>query len=401
MYSIDINKVKDLQEIHWKWFWNRATKSSIKFKDAKGGFLKLSYQFFWKIFFDWDKNTINNILFATKEEMLNKIDENGLFYKKYKNCIENIVRTTSNLMLFDKEKIKQVEEFVQKTFGYVDFENGSWQVENGRSLKAKYGKNWSAKRSLWNAYIFTTKMNVDVCPYCGRQYIFTLGDGEDKKKGRPQIDHYFPEAEFPFLSCSLYNFIPSCASCNHQKSDKYNSKKKGWRNIPYPYEDFEATSKNGKNKLYDNVMFKAFYQFAKNDSGKKTEKLRYGIKLRENGAKLTGEMKNADEAFHLEDLYNMHYLELEDLFSRYRIYNKSRLKNILSVILSAQNTPFVNKLSNILFLKAIISAESCRLKKVILGLPLGNGDQQYPLKKFKEDIVKQLDLTYDKIKKGQ
>jgi hypothetical protein len=38
---------------------------------------------------------------------------------------------------------------------------------------------------------------------------------------------------------------------------------------------------------------------------------------------------------------------------------------------------------------------------VILGFPLGNSDRQYPLKKFKEDIVKQLDDTYKKMKKGQ
>lgn len=392
MFSIDINKVKALQDVHWKWFWNRAKKTSIEFKHANGGCLKINYQKFLNLFFGWNENTVINILFATKEEMLNLIDENGIFYKAYKNSLKQMVEVKSNGLISSEETFLGGEKFVRDVFGYKDFENGNCPLEDGRSLWRK-DKNWKNKRSVWNAYAFTTKMGVDVCPYCGRQYTFTLGDGEEEKNGRPQIDHYIPEAEYPFLSCSLYNFIPSCASCNHQKSDKYNSKKVEWRNIPYPYEDFDAISKSGGKKIYDDMKFRAFYQFQKNDDGEITDKLCYGIKLRENGAKLVGELKNADEAFHLEDLYNMHDLELEDLFARYRIYNKSRLKNILTVIYSDQNTSTSRQFKN------MISSESRRLKKVILGFPLGNDDRQYPLKKFKEDIVKQLDDTCKKMKK--
>lgn len=394
MYSIDINKVKALQDIHWKWFWKRAAKSSIEFKHANGGCLKINYQIFLKLFFGWNEEIVMNILLATKEEMFDLINENGSFYKAYKNSLKQMIEVNSSVLLSSEEMFWEVEKFVRDLFGYKDFENGSCPLEDGRSLWRK-DKNWKSKRRFWNAYAFTSQMGIDVCPYCGRQYTFTLGDGDGVKNGRPQIDHYIPEAEYPFLSCSLFNFIPSCASCNHQKSDKYNSKKVEWRNIPYPYEDFDAISKRDGKKLYDDMKFKAFYQFLRNDDGKITDKLCYGVKLRENGATLTGELKNADEAFHLEDLYNMHDLELEDLFTRYRIYNKSRLKNILTVIYSAQNTSITRQFKN------MISSESCRLKNVILGFPLGNSDRQYPLKKFKEDIVKQLDDTCKKMKKGQ
>ena len=421
MFSIDINKVKALQDIHWKWFWKRADKkikleyvvinqNKPKYKgvflphigisnNLKNCFSKVieeySYKEFWEKFFKWREDDIYAILFASKDEMFEKIDNNKPFFQNYSSHIKAMNILFLPMPLKVGGKIRTIEDVVRETFGYKDFEDGGSPIEDGRSLRAKYGENWRLKRRSWNAYSFTTKMGVDVCPYCGRQYTFTLGDGDEVKNGRPQIDHYIPETEYPFLSCSLYNFIPSCASCNHQKSDKYNSKKVKWRNIPYPYEDFDAISKSGEKKLYDDVNFKAFYQFVKDESGEQTDELCYGIKLRKNGNKLSGEMKNADDAFHLEDLYNMHDLELNDLFSRYRIYNKSRLKNILTVIYSAQNT------SNSRQFKSMISTESCRLKKVILGFPLGNDDRQYPLKKFKEDIVKQLDDTCKKMKKGQ
>ncbi len=417
MFSIDLNRIKPLEDLHWEWFWNRAGKkyieleyfiinqsypkykgvykNGVKWKNVPKQCLsnkkrKYLYKDFWKTFFHWDEKDIRDILFASKNEMLEKIDKGKNFFQKYSSQIKtmSILMIPSPFMV--SGKIRTIEDVVYETFGYKDFESGAKQTKDGRKLRHQLGEDWRKKIVLWNAYAFTQNMGVDVCPYCGRQYTFTLGDGKKKKNGRPQIDHYIPEAEFPFLSCSLYNFIPSCSSCNHQKSDTYNnSKKLEWKELPYPYEDFEALSKNGEKKLYDDVKFRAFYQVNKKDG------LYYGIKIRENGAKLTGELKNADEAFHLEDLYNMHDLELEDLFARYRIYNKSRLKNILTVICSAQNTS-ISKLS-----KAMISAESCRLKKVILGFPLGNGDRQYPLKKFKEDIVKQLDDTCKKMKKGQ
>ena len=46
----------------------------------------------------------------------------------------------------------------------------------------------------------------------------------------------------------------------------------------------------------------------------------------------------------------------------------------------------------------IASTYTKRIKWTILGLPLGAGDKQYPLRKFKEDIIEQLDATVKKMK---
>ncbi|MDR1180638.1 MAG: hypothetical protein LBL13_01480 [Bacteroidales bacterium] len=59
---------------------------------------------------------------------------------------------------------------------------------------------------------FVRKKGLRVCPYCGRNYIFSVkSNGIDVK---PHIDHFIPKAEFPFLSFSYYNLIPSCETCN-------------------------------------------------------------------------------------------------------------------------------------------------------------------------------------------
>lgn len=400
MYSIDINKVIVLQDDHWKWFWNRAEKKTINLNFAHYGNLKFNCKQIWKAFFGWNEDDLKKILFASQEEMFCLIDENSAIYKDYKIHFKWMCDSILNESSSEDEHIKKIENIIYESFGYKDFVNGGCQEEDGRSLWRK-DPNWKNKRKTWNAYTFTKKLELDVCPYCGRQYTFTLGDGEDEKNGRPQIDHYFPEAEYPFLSCSLYNFIPSCSTCNHQKSDQYNNSKKiEWKSLPYIYEDFDALSKNGKKKLYDDVKFKAFYQFLKDEYGKNTNDLCYSIKLQENGKPLASEeLKNANSAFHLVDLYNMHELELDDLFTRYRVYNKSRLKNVLSLIHSARNSFNANFLGNKAFFKGIVTAESCRLKNVVLGFPLGGRDRQYPLKKFKEDIVAQLDETCKKMKK--
>lgn len=58
---------------------------------------------------------------------------------------------------------------------------------------------------------FISLMDLDVCPYCNRNYIFAL---DEKGKIKPEIDHFYPKTIYPFLAASFYNLIPSCQTCN-------------------------------------------------------------------------------------------------------------------------------------------------------------------------------------------
>jgi 5-methylcytosine-specific restriction endonuclease McrA len=58
---------------------------------------------------------------------------------------------------------------------------------------------------------FINAINIDTCPYCNRNYIYTT---KKNKKIKPQIDHFYPKSKYPILGLSYFNLIPSCPSCN-------------------------------------------------------------------------------------------------------------------------------------------------------------------------------------------
>lgn len=67
------------------------------------------------------------------------------------------------------------------------------------------------EKKEFNKLGFVNRIGLDTCPYCNRNYIYSLS-----KKGaiRPEIDHFFPKSKYPFLGLSFYNLIPSCQTCN-------------------------------------------------------------------------------------------------------------------------------------------------------------------------------------------
>lgn len=68
------------------------------------------------------------------------------------------------------------------------------------------------------AYKVAKMKDVNTCTYCNRQYTFTIGklsaNGKTVSKVKPQFDHWFAHRQYPLLSLSFYNLIPSCGVCN-------------------------------------------------------------------------------------------------------------------------------------------------------------------------------------------
>ena len=63
---------------------------------------------------------------------------------------------------------------------------------------------------------FVKNLGIRICPYCGRSFIYHVA-----KKGaggiatvKPQIDHFLPKRQYPFLGMNFFNLIPSCSQCN-------------------------------------------------------------------------------------------------------------------------------------------------------------------------------------------
>lgn len=69
-------------------------------------------------------------------------------------------------------------------------------------------------KSFWLAKL----IERNTCPYCNRQYCFTVERGTGRNKNeriaRPSFDHWFLKSKYPLLSLSLHNLIPSCPTCN-------------------------------------------------------------------------------------------------------------------------------------------------------------------------------------------
>lgn len=78
--------------------------------------------------------------------------------------------------------------------------------------------------------------NIKACLYCNSQFTLVINNGT-RKLAKFQFDHFFPKKKHPYLSISLYNLIPSCASCNQCKTDR----NYGLTEIAHPYyDDFQA-----------------------------------------------------------------------------------------------------------------------------------------------------------------
>ena len=74
-------------------------------------------------------------------------------------------------------------------------------------------------RSSVSSKRFIKKVNLKVCPYCNRNYIFNFTKNK-KHEATAQLDHFFDKSTYPYFALSLYNLVPSCSICNQRKSTK-------------------------------------------------------------------------------------------------------------------------------------------------------------------------------------
>ncbi len=401
-------------DAHWKWFENRMIKKRGSY-DLKG--IKYSVSDILYNHLSYTRKKIRAFVTAMPDDVEKMANPNGKDYndfkskeKKLRSEVEKRIKfikkqdylkkhpnAKKNIkIILSKSDYKKIDEETKKmilyAFGYDDFQDGVFKGKNG-----------------WCAYKFFDKMNVNVCTYCNQQYTFTIGDNNNKD-GKPELDHFYPKADYPYLSCSLFNFIPSCHQCNNQKQDLFNthcingnsfnkahpkiilsgSSTQKRAVILYPYmECFDDDNGFGKKK--------ASFQICLNKNGEipyKYDKIEITV---QNNAVPNSiddvKIKNTIEAFHLVKLYQLHQIELKDLLKRYRNYAFPKVKDIVKIFQKIGLAYPYNK-TQLNFSKEFMVAYSKIFRNQILGLPLGVGDAVYPLKKFKQDVIKQLDDYY-------
>lgn len=164
----------------------------------------------------------------------------------------------------------------------------------------------SIRNSFYPKYF--NDIGIKACVYCNSQLTITA----NKKYAKFDVDHYHSKDEYPFLSISLFNLYPSCASCNRLKSTK---------KVKFELytDDVTKTKKSDyKFKLESNA--KAKYLTTK-------DKNSIGFTFSEPDYSALGYEKFNDR-FHIEGIYKTQLDLIEELIIKSQVYNKNYIKSL-------------------------------------------------------------------------
>nr|WP_315182475.1 hypothetical protein [uncultured Flavobacterium sp.] len=126
-------------------------------------------------------------------------DDLELFTSDPDNNLKPLITLNANLLE------SKIEELIIQRPNYLN----KWHDDN-LILKNIFIDNSYDSKSF-NKWDFINTINIDTCPYCNRNYIYTA---KKNKEIKPQIDHFYPKVKYPILGLSYFNLIPSCQSCN-------------------------------------------------------------------------------------------------------------------------------------------------------------------------------------------
>lgn len=280
-------------------------------------------------------------------------------YINQKNTKYNIEDINCDLLsIFDKDleeivisKPNEIRELIKNS--PKDF---SKKINELKDLYEVFRNKWATE--------FIEDLNINVCPFCNREYIFKF---EDKIKGKPRIiaslDHYYDKDTYPFLSLSIYNLIPCCHICNSKFKHTKNFANEIHLN---PYED--SFNKNAKfSHFFNNVT-----EQTKNNSLLSEERISLELKPIKGKDKLT---QNTINTFRLEEIYNNHKDIVLELIQKREIYPDSYIDDLFS---QYEGTLFKNRED---------------LLRLITGGYIADEDiDKRPLSKLIKDISEELEL---------
>ena len=383
--KLDENIKKSLIRRHWLWFWIRLNNTNIRLNSGE-----LTLYKFFNSKLHWTKKDFKNLVLGEYHNLLSFIETNNNYYVDFANVAKDPVI---------RQKESTFEKVMLDCLGYKDF-------RSGKVLKNVYPKSKHMQDVInWSAFELVKELKLEVCPYCNKEYIPIV---KNNGKFRAEIDHFFPEADYPYLSCSLFNLIPSCLICNHHKGDSYNVYKDGNIKLTiYPYtEGFEMSDNTGE--IRNIAVFKAV-PGPRGVYESKSVELKHEIQPSNDEERLLDDkITKSNDAFLIEELYNTCQTELEDLLTRHRNYAYPKIQNIMDML----SKDVQDKLSNLDIpkeqkedlLKEISLSFNKSMRDQILGVPLDSAgkevNKEYPFRKFKKDIIKQLDDWVDQKKRG-
>jgi len=219
-----------------------------------------------------------------------------------KKCLDYIEDNLEYIIGADAKEIdKIVSKFISDFPGSLDKTKTLYKTLKNKIFGYAYN-NW--RRWKYSPYVFVEEIGLKTCPYCNRNYIFSVN--KRSKKLRPEIDHFYPKSKYPFLAMSYGNLIPSCSVCNHTKSNTYH------KDLVNPYSvkenDYYLTLK--PNSIDFALVETKKYNFTSFDIEVKGKAI-----------------KNMD-IFKLKELYSQHKDEVLELLVKKAYYPESYIKEL-------------------------------------------------------------------------
>lgn len=261
-----------------------------------------------------------------------------LFISDPENYLKPLITLNSDLLE------QKVEELNINRVNYLN----KWHEDN-LILRNIFIDNAYESESF-NKWNFIHRINIDTCPYCNRNYIYTT----KKNKGiKPEIDHFYPKSKYPILGLSYFNLIPSCKSCNGFGAKEENDPRDFGLINPYllDYSKFELSHRI-KNIAIINPL-----------SGKSDVEVFFKKSI-------PGHL----EVFNLNDLYELHHDHAVELIIKKRLKYSKKYRDYLGSYKGFQ------------FSKSEID-------RMILGnYALEKEQHKRPLSKLYQDIGKELGL---------
>ena len=261
-----------------------------------------------------------------------------------------------NIEYFLKAKPDEFEDVITKIKqNNIDKNRLKKAFVGGKNKGENFGytKFSSKGTTTYNAYDLAQKLKINVCPYCNRNYTFTIKD-KNSKSTRPDFDHFYDKGTHAILALSFYNLIPSCILCNSRlkSTAKFSTIK-----YLHPYKDSFNDYAKFRLKIIDSRFF--------------YDEKGFDLKLETSDVKA----EKIKEAFALETLYQEHKDIALELIQKAQIYNESYIDELYQ---KYEGTLFKNRED---------------LLRLISGGYIEDKDiNKRPLSKLIKDISEELDL---------
>lgn len=210
------------------------------------------------------------------------------------------------IILAPFERLKYAKKYIAEAQNFQVMRNECYQP-TGNILKSSYQELVDAYERVADSRQNGSTMRVrivknsglTVCPYCNRDYINCRSDNVSGA----QLDHFFEKSDYPLFALCLYNLVPVCGNCNRIKSKQ---------NIEF------ASPFDADIDWENDVMF---HYAADNENGSRI------IISSEQET-----VKNNIEKMRIEEAYQIHDADVEELLEKKRIYCQTQQQEFRKIL---------------------------------------------------------------------